>query len=164
LTYIVEHNPTLGARESVIAFVIITSILNLALGYALAVYLGTASRWSAVESERPGEPREPMNMPLGAGCAGTADSLDRLTVAANEAATLVSRPMSLAEGSASLATAASAETEGERGQEHRASTPGLENERGLLAGIEEFRNQLAQLKGHAAPTELPEALGPLLGR
>jgi hypothetical protein len=145
----------------VIAFVIITSILNLALGYALAVYLGTASRWSAVESERPGEPRERINMPLGTGGAGTADSLDRLTVAASEAGTRASRPMSLPESSASLAAAAGAE-EGEQGEEYRASTPGVE--KGLLAGIEEFRNQLAQLKGHAAPTELPEALGPLLGR
>jgi hypothetical protein len=71
--------------------------------------------------------------------------------------------MSLAESSASVAAAARAEAEGEQGQEYRASTPGVENEKGLLAGIEEFRNQLAQLKGHAAPTELPEALGPLLG-
>jgi hypothetical protein len=136
----------------VIAFVIVTSIVNIGLGYALAVYLRKETAWSTPT------PHETMMT------ADVAAVLARANAAADASLHLQSQPGALswppdqaaasaaktgalspaqpAAEPAGLKFAADAPREDERPLARSA-----EMDQDLLAGIEEFRNQLAQLKG-----------------
>lgn len=138
-----------------IAFLIVTSVLNLSLGFALALYLGRA-QLRPVEiavSRPPIEPaleRSPQPAETEAPPAASEErrSEERHAVWSIEGA----KPAAArADGAADAVETAK-------------STPPLDNnpplsaaeapevEQDLLAGIEEFRNQLAKIKGHAIGT------------
>lgn len=93
-----------------ILFVIVTAVVNIGLGYALALYLGRTRRCvgeiSVEDHEIASESPAPLHMPAPAAA-----------------------PIVAADPAADVTSAAEA---------------GLEQD--VLAGIEEFRNQLAQMK------------------
>ncbi|HEX6962745.1 MAG TPA: hypothetical protein VF175_12820, partial [Lacipirellula sp.] len=135
-----------------IAFLVITTIINIALGYALAVYLGGVSATSSTEEpyERPAEAKPAVAAPQSAERVAAAALANAFSAAAASASFA---PSPTPEAAAPIAASPShqEEQEAEPGQ-NRTS----EVEQGLLAGIEEFRNQLAQLKAQnfdeGAPT------------
>ena len=135
-----------------IAFVIVTSIVNIGLGYALAVYLRKETAWSA------SMPNETMMT------ADVASVLARAGVAADGSLHLQSQPRDLswpADGGAAAAPTAGTFSPGQPPvnaahptfaadappEDERQFARPAELDQDLLAGIEEFRNQLAQLKG-----------------
>jgi hypothetical protein len=148
-----------GALPIVIPFLIVTSIINLSLGYALAIYLGrTSSKMAA--------PQAP---------AATSASMGSIGGFPTGAFTTNGRDFTWPHEAAAAAAAAAANgmlsqtTEAPTPEpilhtpateEHEAvQTRTAEMEQDLLAGIEEFRNQLAQLKGQASMTVEPPLVG-----
>jgi hypothetical protein len=143
----------------VITFLVITSIINLALGYALAVYLGSESASAAAT--------EPMaqDASLQAFAAAGAFAMDGKDLSwptsSMQAMPSVTPPARVAE------TTVNSTAAGFKGMEPVESEPQArtaEMEQELLAGIEEFRNQLAQLKGQGFDGGVgnpfaPEAVG-----
>jgi hypothetical protein len=154
----------------VIAYFIVTSLINLSLGYALAVYVGRA-RLRTVEADEtpmPGEsPRDasvdwPSPAPAAiaeseADALAATDADDRRTEERSSTWLANDDAPSLAP-SASPAVAAAAAAAVSAGEPATASET-LMMEKDLLAGIEEFRLQLAKIKGHAEGEPLAEALG-----
>jgi hypothetical protein len=142
----------------VIPFLIVTSIINILLGYALAVYLGRASAQS-----------EPNHAPTADDAADSASDFAAAGMTADSRS--FSWPTeSIVAGSTSsfgpLGQAQPAPAEAptmlhtpatEAHESVQARTAEMEQE--LLAGIEEFRNQLAQLKGQASVTAEPSMVG-----
>ena len=135
-----------------IAFVIVTSIVNIGLGYALAVYLRKETAWSASLPNETMMTSEALTGPVRAG------------VAAELSLHLQSQPRDLswpADGGAAPAPTAGTFSPGQPPvnaahpafaadappEEGRPLARTAELDQDLLAGIEEFRNQLAQLKG-----------------
>jgi hypothetical protein len=108
--------------RTVIVFVIVTAVLNIGLGYALAIYLGPArgfkSQRSSLADEIPAE--APFMAPA-----------------------LPAAPALTISSSAPAAPPAADPLEAEADE--------TELEQDVLAGIEEFRNQLAKMK--ALPEE-----------
>jgi hypothetical protein len=141
----------------VIPFLIVTSIINISLGFALAMYLSRASAQNAPSEARTAN--------------GAADSVDFAAAGMTADSRNFSWPAeSIVAGSASsfgpfdqvpqapadapsmLHTPAT-----EAHEAVHARTAEMEQE--LLAGIEEFRNQLAQLKGQASVAVDPSMAG-----
>jgi hypothetical protein len=128
----------LGERLIVIPFLVVTSILNIAVGYALAVYLGKATLFTATdESAAANEVLEPHR-----------------TYMQFAAPVMIEPTRSETPASQSVADASDT-TQAPRTQvEAHAESPYVRSEvleQELLAGIEEFRNQLSQLKGAGVP-------------
>jgi hypothetical protein len=127
----------------VVPFLIVTAIVNVALGYALAVYLGRASAPTLREMFA----RTPISTPaIEANSfaeqfsmlqSDRSRAIDEVSAFAPDARQTTERP---AQEAKLTPTAA-----------HEADEPSFAGadvmEQELLAGIEEFRNQLAQLKG-----------------
>jgi hypothetical protein len=142
---------------AVIAFVIVTSIVNIGLGYALAVYL----RKETASAGPTPTPNETMMS------ADVAAVLARASAAVDASVHLQSQPSALSwqsnDAAAVLAARAAALSPGQppadsAGLKFAADAPQgdeqhvvrtAEMDQDLLAGIEEFRNQLAQLKGQS---------------
>ena len=129
-----------------IAFLVVTSIVNLALGYALAVYLGAGGGSST------GQGAEAWETPLSKSTNSATSAASPAFSATNQSSWMQNSlpplgggPAQPAEPAKTRPTAewASQEEEVER-REPLTATNGAEQD--LLAGIEEFRNQLAQLK------------------
>ena len=135
-----------------IAFVIVTSIVNIGLGYALAVYLRKETAWSA------SIPNETMMT------SGALTGPARAGVVVDGSLHLQSQPRDLswpADGPAGSAPTAGTFSPGQPlvntahpafaaeapPEDERPLARTAEMNQDLLAGIEEFRNQLAQLKG-----------------
>jgi hypothetical protein len=129
----------------VIPFLAITSILNIGLGYWLAIYLAKGSALAG--TMQADDAANPKNVP--AGGAATAGGLGYAWPAGATAAAAGAIGQSLAgddetkSGHAAVQSAAS----GAQAQAHDQPSA---MEQDLLAGIEEFRNQLAQLKSKGA--------------
>jgi hypothetical protein len=126
----------------VIAFLVVTSIINLALGYALAVYLGAGSSSSAGEEGGDVHPA--------AGAAGNGFSFDpsRSSWTQGFPATLTSGAGQPPQTPVNLGPISSFPEHQPAGRPDAEPQPiGMEKE--LLAGIEEFRAQLAQLKSQS---------------
>jgi hypothetical protein len=135
----------------VIPFLIVTSIINISLGYALAMYLGRASAPTA-PSNAPAADVTAVSMSDLAAASMTADSRNfswpAESIVAGSSSSFGSfgeAPEASADASTLLNTPAT-----EAHEAVQARTAEMEQE--LLAGIEEFRNQLAQLKGQASVT------------
>jgi hypothetical protein len=136
-------NSDYGKLSAVITFLVVTSIINIALGYALAVYLGSTAalhpKGQAVEAAPA--------MPIAAGAPFAMERpaftwpMDGVAIPTPTAPATVATAAST--GVAPSFMAASASPADEAGVPTRTA----EMEQDLLAGIEEFRNQLAQLKG-----------------
>lgn len=127
-----------------IAFFVVTILLNLALGYALALYL------KAGVAQRPCEI-------CGAQVGAETEEWERLVAIPASASTTLPAPAEACAGDGGAAMEAPAISS--------LTTPVAELtqsatdvEKDLLAGIEEFRNQLAQLKGNVP---LSDALDPV---
>ena len=141
-----------------IPFLIVTSIINISLGYALAIYLGRASVQSA-PSEASNSDNAADSMSAFAAAGMTADnrnfSWPPESIVAGSTSSfgpLGDAPAAPADAQTMLHTPATAAHESVH-----ARTAEMEQE--LLAGIEEFRNQLAQLKGQASVTVEPSMVG-----
>jgi hypothetical protein len=129
----------------VIFFLVVTALINIALGYGLAVYFGHAGWPRASHAEEPAPEHvadhvheeitiatpTPVATHVAASAPPTASA--PLTASAEVAAALAAAPAPAAEP-----TAPEAE---------------LENE--VLAGIEEFRSQLAQMKAQPSAGSTP---------
>lgn len=111
-----------------ILFLLVTAPLNIALGYGLAVYLERAKR------RRDAEAMAPMH----------SEAFDAPYPVAGDPAL------------AAVAAAAAATADVETPVTPAAPAEGTELEHDVLAGIEEFRNQLAQMK--AQPANEPAAV------
>jgi hypothetical protein len=142
----------------VIPFLIVTSIINILLGYALSLYLGRASA-QAAPSIAPTTDDAADSMSDFAAASMTVDnrnfSWPAESIVAGSSATfgpLGQASQAPAEAPAMLHTPAT-----EAHEAVQARTAEMEQE--LLAGIEEFRNQLAQLKGQASLTVEPSMVG-----
>lgn len=121
-------------------FVIVTAVVNIALGYALAIYVDHA-KW-------PFRPRSAEVDPL----AHLEEfSLESIGNAAVE--TLPTVP-STADTSVESAQPPVAAAPVAPAAKPSASDEGVEMERDVLAGIEEFRSQLAQMKASPATSEV----------
>jgi hypothetical protein len=136
----------------VITFLVVTSIINLAAGYALAIYLragawestalssndaGSVAMQAAMAAAQPGA----MSRPAVASAVFTAPPAASPAVPPQE-------PVPMRSSGASQPEGKGAEPTGQRSD--------MDQE--LLAGIEEFRNQLAQLKTKGSE-EAPVVLG-----
>lgn len=149
-----------------IAFLAITTVINIALGYALAIYLGNAKARLEPTTEAEGNTLTLPTRKL---------ATHEAPAQAPTTGTVESRPESLA--APSLADALMAEAHEEpldhaaagmaneidlAGRAATGSPPEEESpvEQELLAGIEEFRSQLAQLKGatSAEPAVAPRPM------
>jgi hypothetical protein len=130
----------------VIPFLIVTSILNIALGYALAVYLGKAhapAMWSESSATMPTAAIDLLS------------SVGQFSMAPKSP----SRPVDATVASPSAVVGKIAEPPvgdavGSPIESHDEDAPFARSEvmeQELLAGIEEFRHQLSQLKGQGVP-------------
>ena len=136
----------LWERSVVIPFLIVTSIVNIALGYALAVYLGKAHAPAMWGESSATTPTAAMDL-LG--------SVGQFSMAPKSP----SRPVDATVASPSAAAGRIAEqpaddAAGSHLESHDEDAPFARSEvmeQELLAGIEEFRNQLSQLKGQGVP-------------
>jgi hypothetical protein len=170
----------------VLTYLAVSSVLNIALGYALAVYFGqTRAPQTVPTTPRPSSPasetaaRAATTMPLAATAArldpqpapvqpaddkGWADaflksetatepapseSVAAALVAADSPATPVTASLANALGAPDRQVAEELPVEEEESAAVEPAPESPEVEKELLAGIEEFRNQLAQLKGGA---------------
>lgn len=125
-----------------IAFLIVTSIINLALGYALAVYLEHAEAAATNDSIAPDLARPVA--PANSSCSPDDSSAPIVGRYSSEEATSESR----------VSTSPSTGSPEIDGAEEYAT----EMETDLLAGIADFRNQLAQLKGRSSDAAVPNPL------
>jgi hypothetical protein len=134
-------------------FLIVTALVNIALGYGLAMYLGSPEwpgrrRMAAgpPTEEQVGEDEEELTVIVGAKPAA-------VTVAT--AAPSASPEVAIA--SPSAPAAAPPITAGATAETAAAAGAGPELEEHVLAGIEEFRNQLAQMKAQPEGAPSPTA-------
>ena len=141
-----------------IPFLIVTSIINILLGYALAMYLGRAST-QAAPSNAPTADDAADSVSDFAAAGMTPETRNFSWPAESIVAGSISNfgpfgqtPQAPGEASTMLHTPAT-----EAHEAVHARTAEMEQE--LLAGIEEFRNQLAQLKGQASVTVEPSMVG-----
>jgi hypothetical protein len=129
----------------VIPFLVITSIVNIGLGYWLAVYLAKGSASGSL-SQGDAAAAGAGNAALGAQRAGGLD-FAWPPAATAAAAGSPSPPATNGQESAMAgATGHGQPAEADQAGQSRSGTM----EQDLLAGIEEFRNQLAQLKSKGA--------------
>ena len=155
-----------------IAYLIVTSLINMSLGYALAVYVNRARLQAAdaaqaplhdalhdeVRTEQPIEQLAP-TAPAPAEVSSAASADDRrtnerhATWLANDDSPSLARMAAPIEAAAARPAAAAPAADSAMASD----APMLEKD--LLAGIEEFRLQLAKIKGHAEGEPLAEALG-----
>ena len=135
-----------------IAFLVVTSIINLALGYALAVYLGAGSSSSNAPSEA-GD----VQPAGGAAATGLSFEPNRSSWAQGHAVALSPSAGQPSEPPVTLGPISAFEEHQPPRLEPVAPSAGMEKE--LLAGIEEFRAQLAQLKSQG----LDETASSLVG-
>jgi hypothetical protein len=182
----------------VLTYLAVSSVLNIALGYALAMYLGQTRAPRAVSTTSPtsppaSQPSAPAatTTPLAATAAridpqpalspppddkGWAEAFLKAETAAEPAppepvaAAPASADSTATPAASSIADALAAADrqpveespiEEEESTVDQAAPPNPEVEQELLAGIEEFRNQLAQLKGGTAeqsPATQPTAV------
>jgi hypothetical protein len=126
----------------VIPFLIVTAIVNVALGYALAVYLGRANApttWRELFASTPAPAIEATSFADQFAMLQNDRSraIDEVSAATPDTRQTTQRPADEATRTPMAA--------------HEADEPSFagadEMEQELRAGIEEFRNQLAQLKG-----------------
>jgi hypothetical protein len=139
----------------VIAFLVVTSIVNLAMGYGLAIYLTRSSA-----SAQYGDSANQLDLAVlnyGQAAASVHGREVNLPVNAVAAGTVNAAPASHAEGEP-LAGHVNPAPISEADQEIHTRTTAIEQD--LLAGIEEFRNQLAQLKAKGS-TPSPTGVAPL---
>jgi len=146
----------------VIAFLVVTSIINLSLGYALAVYLGNAPSFSGRDA---GLANANLPLVIQHGALGLNGSQQPLASRPAESVPIWPAGAAGAAGpSAVHATFGATAAEGVPGVESRNASDEEDQEiqnhgaleQDLLAGIEEFRNQLAQLKGQASEGDVPK--------
>jgi hypothetical protein len=140
----------------VIAFVVVTSIINLALGYALAVYLGAGTSSSFEQSQATGLiPSEPSRerLPFEAGGAAWTPSAPPTT--RDVAAKPTESPSSFVPTQSSLPEEQPAAERSEWPERSDAPSHSNAMDQELLAGIEEFRHQLAQLKTQGLNDVIP---------
>lgn len=139
------HAPNHGSLATVIPFLVITSVLNLALGYALSVYLGgNLARATFSQEATP-------SVALPAGIAADMSKLNASdfvwpTDSAAAAPAGEVHPATQNEEEVSAVSGMGMFTAEDK--EVQTRTAAMEQD--LLAGIEEFRNQLAQLKTKGA--------------
>jgi hypothetical protein len=141
-----------GELPSVIAFFLVTATMNIALGYGLAVYLGHGRGWRG----------------LFAGVSPAAIH-DSLSMAQDQhipspeliapVAAAISTPPGNATAESLTASAADLAVDAPLADDDATK---LESD--VLAGIEEFRNQLAQMKAQPAEMEAAPAKAPALAR
>jgi hypothetical protein len=137
---------------TVIAFLVVTSIINLALGYALAVYLRTGgARLIGMEPDDSTATSANVPTPLASFEPNRPPWIPTATSA------MAGATCQQSETSPELAPIARL-AEVQEAEEPQTATSGMEQE--LLAGIEEFRNQLAQLKGHNFDDAMPSPFAP----
>jgi hypothetical protein len=135
----------------VIAFLVITTVINIALGYALAVYLGGASSSGSEAFDFASAAPRTVNAFPPAPERLIAESLaNALSMAAAQSMSTASTMQAVD----SVAAKPSAVQVSEEAPERQFRTAEMEQD--LLAGIEEFRNQLAQLKGQNFEEGVPE--------
>ena len=135
-----------------IAFLVVTSIINLALGYALAVYLRAGSaRSTGMEPDDLTAASASVPTPLSSFQQNRPPWMQ--TATSPMAGAGAQQPETSPEVAPMAPLAAVQEAEGPQ-----TATSGMEQE--LLAGIEEFRNQLAQLKGHSFDDAMPSQFAP----
>jgi hypothetical protein len=122
----------------VIPFLVVTSILNIAVGYALAVYLGKATFFTTTDES-----------------AAASETIELRRASMQFATPVMIEPMRTEAPASRPVADASDTTQAPRTQvEAHAESPYARSEvmeQELLAGIEEFRNQLSQLKGAGVP-------------
>jgi hypothetical protein len=146
-------------RAAVIAFVVITSILNLGLGYALALYVGRARTLSTPYATDVAQ-SAPFAFSRTGAVMPAADPLysrgeaagmpwPAMPPAPEPPATILGGISAPIEQAVAATTRLAVEDAAEQPEEKQTRSSAAEQD--LLAGIEEFRNQLAQLKGMAAP-------------
>jgi hypothetical protein len=129
---------------SVIAFLTVT---NIALGYGLAIYIHRHYGTLVVTRSRP--PQSEVSAPIGK--SEVEDIADEVVELANEMhATIEPAPVLEAAAKQVVPIEAPAET----GEPVKASAVDEEN---VLAGIEEFRSQLAKMSSTDASTEVSES-------
>lgn len=128
----------LRSATTVMLFLVVISILNLALGYALACYLGSAS---AARTSLPAQSADTavtfLSPALPEGASPFIWNVEDAGPATGPTSAAPTASPILPDGHATLDRAADEQT-----VQARSSAV----EKDLLAGIEEFRNQLAQLK------------------
>jgi hypothetical protein len=142
----------LGRRRSdlaVITFLVVTSIINMAAGYALAVYLRAGSV-SAGTGSMEESSRAENHSTLGAGYATT---LNPQPIPASTFS--MSAPSTSPVPSGQDVTPAAAPTFHAEPLASEPDTLRTDVDQDLLAGIEEFRNQLAQLKSKGGNDGVP---------
>jgi hypothetical protein len=135
--------------RTVIAFLVVTSIINLALGYALAIYLGVENSSSFGPSQANGSSSSAPSterVPFEAGFTTWTPSAPPTT--RETGAKPTESPSSLGPTPLSQPDEQPAGRPEWPEQPERPAAPSNSNpmDQELLAGIEEFRNQLAQLK------------------
>jgi hypothetical protein len=144
----------------VVAFVVITSLMNLGLGYALALFLGRSARAYSRPSESAthlpsfGYPNPDVTAILAADPMFSKGEAAPLPWSSRTAGTETPRGAyaGMGEGAANSADGGSLRDKPTTTESPEATqTRTAAAEQDLLAGIEEFRNQLAQLKGQTAP-------------
>ncbi len=156
-----------------LAFLAITAVINIALGYALAVYLGKAQARPATMAASAASPRSlptrrlagqgnPAEAPATAPPAAIAPSQPETSALVAEAPAVndaespaalgapgVAASPSAAEETGLVASASEADAIDDEHDNPLTLPAPAPVEMDLLAGIEEFRSQLAQLKGDA---------------
>lgn len=155
-----------------IAYLIVTSLINMSLGYAMAVYVSRARLQAADAEPTPLHDllnAEALTEPLAEQLAPTAPSTAEVSSAASadERRTNERTATWLAGDDAPSLTRIATPLEAADARPAAAAAvvePALASdvptmEKDLLAGIEEFRLQLAKIKGHAEGEPLAEALG-----
>jgi hypothetical protein len=140
----------------VTVFLVVTALVNIALGYGLAMYLGhpewplrrKAVAGPPVEGPLP-EEEEELTVVVGAKPTVTAAAAPMPTPSPAPEQAIAGAPAIVAEAPAASVAATPTATSGEAA----AAEPEIEQQ--MLAGIEEFRNQLAQMKAQPEATATP---------
>lgn len=154
-----------------IAYLVITSLINMSLGYALAVYVSRARLRAAEAAEGPmlaGLSIETLVEQVNDAVAPKSELKAESSLAANDDdrrteerhATWLAddNAPSLARPAANTAAAVPS-AKANAAEEPAIASDAMMMEKDLLAGIEEFRLQLAKIKGQAEGEPLAEALG-----
>jgi hypothetical protein len=136
--------PPPAASTLVIPFLAITSILNIGLGYWLAIYL---AKGSALAVTKQADAANLANIPTGGAATAGGHAYAWPAGATAAAAGAIGQPLAGTDETKSGHAAIQSAAPGEQTQAHDQPSA---MEQDLLAGIEEFRNQLAQLKSKGA--------------
>ncbi len=137
--------PHSEASTLVIPFLAITSILNIGLGYWLAIYLAKGSALAG--TNQADDLAKLTNSPAGGAATAGGHAYAWPAGATAAAAGAIGQPLPGADEAKNGHAAVQAATSGAPAEAHDQPSA---MEQDLLAGIEEFRNQLAQLKSKGA--------------